>query len=1044
MRFRKTSKIKWLRVGLSGLLIFVVFLSSILNTSVMGDFTYAIPPGDETVQEEPGSQENETPQEENEDANTEEESEKPTVDKNNEKTVDGCKKGLGPLSWLTCPLVEKVADATDWIYSRIEGVLSGFLQIGSVSSEEGSAIRQIWEHARTFTNAVFIMFFLVLIYSQLTGYGISNYGIKKSLPKVIVVAILINLSFLICSVAIDISNIIGNGLRGIFTSVQEAVLNATEVPVNEGASMVEMYKALAQGTALVVGGGAIVIDFGLIWMFIPMVLSGFVSVVIGLITISLRQAVVALLVMISPLAFVAYMLPNTEAWFKRWKDLLFRMLVFYPMFSLLFGASGLAGFAILSTAVAAKDGFGIMLGICVQIFPLFFSWKLMSMSGTFLSSINARLHGLTATPLATTKAWADTQRRNKVADTIAHGVTPAAGLMRFMERQRALREENAKNVQSIIANKNAMYVNRMIADSEIGETKGRSRRTSSYTRNAKEARNYELMAKNAAAHTDHVMGKYRDYFGGEGRDGQLADQSTKAWIDYGRSVYQKEFDDEDDINFLVAEYLKANERDENNNPVHEADFNRYVRSVISGPHGEERLLGKIIKQAGAVESKQRAEINISLAKYGLNGDNKKAFREWLVGYKINDDGWAVDANGDRLKDNDGNFVELVQGDAITKAPEKLVLYNKRDEHGIYFDMKDQDGAVVSRVYRGQGADGKNHDDAAYIKEILSNWDIPISDPINNVYGILSGIKPGSIVTPQGQNDIGLSRYSTTIARAMGNYKGDASWAGAMFNTGIGNRQIHNSAQYAIWVLDSIKKTLKPGAFNTQNPAAVEYLRTILNPDNWDKVFSEEEIRDAVNINNELFGGEDWITDDEGNIVGHRAVDNPTYEQRMNTLKRKLIIPALTKILPAFDRLRTSNTADNQKPGTADEEYKLLTMIVDKYVNDRSVPFDPTLVDQDLQLLARDFRQQKHDRDGNLIYTNSDRGRSTENLLNSLEELYVDCTLPDELRQRIRSKLSSRREYGMALQRFNELCLENPGATMQEMYGWFVELDGFVQ
>ena len=42
--------------------------------------------------------------------------------------------------------------------------------------------------------------------------NVDNYGIKRMLPKVIVTAILINLSFIICALAVDITNIIINGL----------------------------------------------------------------------------------------------------------------------------------------------------------------------------------------------------------------------------------------------------------------------------------------------------------------------------------------------------------------------------------------------------------------------------------------------------------------------------------------------------------------------------------------------------------------------------------------------------------------------------------------------------------------------------------------------------------------------------------------------------------------------------------------------------------------------------------------------------------------
>ena len=411
------------------------------------------------------------------------------------------------------------------------------------------------------------------------------------------------------------------------------------------------------------------------------------------------------------------------------------------------------------------------------------------------------------------------------------------------------------------------------------------------------------------------------------------------------------------------------------------------------------------------------------------------------------------------------YIGLVQETADGKVRVNI-LYNEKDD-SFAFKYKDkiyvyESGLFENMFYMAKERissgfhpdsdnnmdDAQNHDDAAFIKETLSNYDIPIADPINNVYSILAGVRPGTIETPQGQNEIGLARYSTTIGRAMNAYKGDAAWSGAMFNSGISNRQIRNSAEYAIWALDSIKKTVKPGPFNVQSPAAIEFLRTVLDPDNWDRIFTDEDIANAINIDNEPIGGEDWQIDENGEIVGYTSVENPNREQRMNTILRKFMYPAVKKIIPAFDRLRTSNTIDNQKPGTADAQYELLKMLKEKWEGNDAIRFDPTLVDQDLQAEARALRQRKHDKDGRLLYETDiaggrRRNRRVGNLLMILEDSFDSCVTAEDLKHNIFSILNERVEYGRALQRFDELCSENPDATMEEIRDWFVDLDTLV-
>lgn len=419
-------------------------LGGVMQGALMPSSVYA-EENNTTVTEEDIITSAEAAEAENPEAEKQEET-KPSSAGSTTKSDKECKKSLGALGWLVCPATGKISEAVDWLYEKIENILV----INPVEMKDGSPIYEIWKYCRGVTNIVFIIFLLVVIYSQITGVGINNYGIKKILPKLIIAAVLVNLSFLICSLAVDLSNIIGSSLRGVFTSVQETTLAANGFTVGTKMSMTNMFWSLAGGTALAVGAGVIAFELGAIWMLIPTVLGAIVAVASGLITIALRQAVVALLIMISPLAFVAYMLPNTEDLYKKWKKLLVRMLTFYPLFSLLFGASQLAGFAIIASA---KDGFWLLLGVAIQIFPLFFSWKLMSMSGTFLGDINSRLRGLAAKPLATNRAWADSHRQLSKQKHLASdkAYTPSLRLMQFMSNRKIAREEetseHAKNVK---------------------------------------------------------------------------------------------------------------------------------------------------------------------------------------------------------------------------------------------------------------------------------------------------------------------------------------------------------------------------------------------------------------------------------------------------------------------------------------------------------------------------------------------------------------------------------------------------------------------
>ena len=373
-----------------------------------------------------------------------------------------CNDSLGSIGWLVCPTTGKITEAVDWLYEKNRD----FLEINPVRAEEGTAIFEVWNYFLGVANIAFVIFLLIVIYSQITGVGISNYGIKKALPKLIIAAIMVNLSFTLCSLAVDASNIVGNGLRGVFNGISENVALTENINMLNPDSpeakiaMGDLYGVL--GDTASTGGLAALFAFegGEIWMLIPAALAALVAVVVGLITIALRQVVVILLIMIAPLAIVAYILPNTEKWFTKWKDLLIKMLVFYPMYSLLFGAASLAGWAIIASA---HDGFGLTVGILVQILPLFFSWSLMKMSGTFLGTVNAKLTGLFSAPLAANRAWAESHRELTRQKFLAseNVYTPTLKLRQFLSDRKIAREEEIKENAGLVKQRGLYYATKL-------------------------------------------------------------------------------------------------------------------------------------------------------------------------------------------------------------------------------------------------------------------------------------------------------------------------------------------------------------------------------------------------------------------------------------------------------------------------------------------------------------------------------------------------------------------------------------------------------
>ena len=101
-------------------------------------------------------------------------------------TTTTCEDSLGSLGWLVCPGTGKISEAVDFLYDKIEGVL----EINPVEMEDGSPIYEIWKYFQGVTNILFVLFLLVVVFSQITGVGITNYGVKNALHKFIIAAVL--------------------------------------------------------------------------------------------------------------------------------------------------------------------------------------------------------------------------------------------------------------------------------------------------------------------------------------------------------------------------------------------------------------------------------------------------------------------------------------------------------------------------------------------------------------------------------------------------------------------------------------------------------------------------------------------------------------------------------------------------------------------------------------------------------------------------------------------------------------------------------------
>ena len=324
-------------------------------------------------------------------------------------------QGIG---WFICPVSNWLADGIDFMYSALQQ----FLKTKPLeTTNQNSGIYLAWVIMRNISNVAFIVAFLVIIYSQLTSVGISNYGVKKMLPRLVIAAVLVNLSFTICAILLDLSNIAGYAFQDAFMGIENTIATVGENTTTWTWSEI-ISTALSNG-ALAVGAGYVVsiaLTTELLPMLVPATVLAGLTLLLILLIMAARQALIIILIIISPLAFVCYLLPGTEKWFKKWRDSFLTMLVFFPAFSVVFGGAQLAGILIIQNASGPNGAIMHVLGMLVQIIPLAITPLIMKFSGGVLGKFAGIVNDKNKGWYDKTKNWAKDRREiaknNKLAN----------------------------------------------------------------------------------------------------------------------------------------------------------------------------------------------------------------------------------------------------------------------------------------------------------------------------------------------------------------------------------------------------------------------------------------------------------------------------------------------------------------------------------------------------------------------------------------------------------------------------------------------------
>ena len=297
---------------------------------------------------------------------------------------------------LTCTSLDHIAAFMTLAY---EVFVDQFLEIDPATFDyeyvgsPGHALHTAWNSVRNLANIAFAILLFIVVLSQVTGIGISNYGIKKMLPRMVAGILMINLSYFICQGAIDLSNIFGAGLGSMFEDLMiDSIPPDISFEVGGSTALTTVIVAVVSFLVIKAKGLGTKIILLIILGILAILLAVFLLFVIAVV----RQALCILLVVFAPIAFICYMLPGTKSIYNKWFSMFKGVLFAYPICSLMVYGGSYAG-AVIYATWADNGELGEVLRnlsfLLITTVPYFFIPSVIMKSLGAAESAVARLNG---------------------------------------------------------------------------------------------------------------------------------------------------------------------------------------------------------------------------------------------------------------------------------------------------------------------------------------------------------------------------------------------------------------------------------------------------------------------------------------------------------------------------------------------------------------------------------------------------------------------------------------------------------------------------
>ncbi len=258
--------------------------------------------------------------------------------------TDGLLKFLAFIvTWITQLfgyLINWFADLLTWVFQ-----IQTFTRVPAVQAG--------WTIARDLANMFFILILLVIGFA--TILRAESYGIKKLLPRLIIIALLVNFSLLAAGVVIDVGNDLGlffvtGGNTDTDFDLGENIIAATKVQ-KTAATNVGLEAKVKEN---ITDGGLYVLINAVMRLIFELVVA-FLFIAMAILMV-FRMVILWLLLIILPLALVFSIVPFGYATWKKWSTNFLKWAFFPAIFGFFIYIGLLVGFQFKGGEIASAFG----------------------------------------------------------------------------------------------------------------------------------------------------------------------------------------------------------------------------------------------------------------------------------------------------------------------------------------------------------------------------------------------------------------------------------------------------------------------------------------------------------------------------------------------------------------------------------------------------------------------------------------------------------------------------------------------------------------